>query len=665
MKISRSILLLLLPILVVLVFSSSKEPTSHDLSSIEYFTTNSDEISQLIEQEQLYISYAKNDHINLDDDFIWLKIDGRLFKNNKYIKILNKLTPRIEQYKKIDKGYILIDSSGYNIPCKQRSLCHQHFILNIYPEINYYRIYNPDIITNLRLNLLNKSSLISDNLKEQMGFGIYYGVFLFFITLNTFLFIQLKDNAYLFNISFTFLLALSFALYDGNFSSSIFSSISINTYVISRVLFHILLLNHLIFAYSFFGIVKRKSYWKKTFIALFVLQGLLILLSTSPWRNLDLVLNYVSIYNFFIQVIIVSVLIIQALIKPRNVNQKYLIAYFPVITLVIAYLLKISGLSFLKFNFNDILYTCLSTLVVLLAIYIIDAFSSYREDAEKRLKEMTKIKNHNNLNLENKINQETLYLQEQQKQLEIKNKELLDSFHYAKRIQNSLLTNEATIQSVFPDSFLIFQPKEILSTDFYWVTQVSTKNNPNLVLFCIGKPDQTGIPGTLINAIILKTIRNSIHSQKLSNTARVINYIQHRLDVVLAKNGVNAKNSLMVGVYNKTNHHLSFSGNIEMLEIMRNGKPLDKHKYIHQTEEYKGSYISQEHGIDLEENDEIYLFTEGIESALNTKGKHYFLQLLMSLSTAPISFQKDEMLREVAALKIDQHKDLTLIGFKI
>ena len=664
MNISRSIPLLLLPLLVVFIFSSGKEPNAYDINSLTYFTSSSAELS-IVDHEELYTTYAASDHVDITDKYIWIRVDGRRFQNKKYLKIINKLLPKIEQYKKVNNHFIKIDSSGYEVPCNQRSLCHEHFILNIHHDLNYYRLSNPSIITNLRLNLLDESTLLRKNVREQMGFGIYYGVFLFFIILNTFLFIQIKDNAYLFNLSFTFLLAVSFAIYDGTLSSSLFTSYAVNTYVISRILFQLLLLIHLIFAYSFFSVRKKSKALRIIYSFTFYIQTLLVILSCIPLEEYYLYLNYASIYIFFFQVGMILLLIIDALRKKKNVNKKYLIAYFPVVTLVVAYLLKVSGFSLFKFSFNDILYTCISLLVIMLAVYIIDAFSSYREDAELRLKELTKIKNHNNLNLEKKINKETQYLQEQRKQRELKNKELIDSFRYAKRIQNSLLTNEVTIHSVLPSSFLMFEPKEILSTDFYWVTRVSTKNNPDSVLFCIGKPDQKGIPGTLINALILKTIRNSIHSQKLSNTARVFNYIQHRLDAVLARNGVNSKHSLLVGVYNNINQQLSFSGNTEMIEIIRDGMPVDKENHEYNVEEYADKYKSHEHGITLEKNDKVYLFTEGIKEAYNTKGKHYFLQYIMGLSLKPIEQQKRVMLDDMMHLKVNQRKDYTFIGIEI
>jgi CheY-like chemotaxis protein len=54
------------------------------------------------------------------------------------------------------------------------------------------------------------------------------------------------------------------------------------------------------------------------------------------------------------------------------------------------------------------------------------------------------------------------------KKLEIAHKDINDSIHYAKKIQNSMLPDTAMLQDNFPESFILFKPKDVLSGDFYW-----------------------------------------------------------------------------------------------------------------------------------------------------------------------------------------------------
>lgn len=665
MKFSHIILLLVLPFLVLFAFSTSRKPDVNELKFISYFTTNQEQVSNTISDYDFINNYQRTDLVEIKNKYIWVKVEGDAFAEKKKLKINNQLIPRIDQYV-LRNGFLeLVDSSGYQVPCKYRTYCHQQFMFDILPEVNYYRIENPDIISNLRLELRTEQTFIRENKSDQIGYGTFYGVFVFFVVLNGFLYVQLRDISYFSNLMFTLLLAISIAFFDGNMNKTIFQGIGLNNYYISRILFQVLLFNHLIFANRYFNTPPFNAFWKRSFQFLVVFQALILITAFVPLGDYNLFFNYVSLYNFFAQIVFVSILFLRILYEKKHPNRKFILAYVPVLLLVVTYILKVLGLDYFRYNYNSIFYTCVYALVFILAVFIIDAFASYKAEATTRLLEMSKIKNYNNLNLEKKISEETHYLKEQKDLLALKNKELLDSFHYAKHIQNSLLTTEATIQSIFPNSFLLFETKEILSTDFYWVTRISTEKNPDLVLFCLGSPNQTGIPGTLINAIILKTIRNSIHSNKLSNTARVNNYIQHRLDEVLAKNGVDANNKMIIGVFNPKSLQLSFSGDLSFIEIIRNGAPLNRTDFTQQTESFLQNYTTEEYSIKLNPNDQIYLFSGGIKEAINTKGKHYFIQYLMQLSLYPTLVQKEKLIQTLQDIEVEKRKDQTFISINV
>src|ERR1700722_14063606 len=61
-----------------------------------------------------------------------------------------------------------------------------------------------------------------------------------------------------------------------------------------------------------------------------------------------------------------------------------------------------------------------------------------------------------------------LLLTEQKKIIEQKNKDILDSINYAKRIQDAIFPPEKLVKELLPDSFILFKPKDIISGDFYW-----------------------------------------------------------------------------------------------------------------------------------------------------------------------------------------------------
>ena len=55
--------------------------------------------------------------------------------------------------------------------------------------------------------------------------------------------------------------------------------------------------------------------------------------------------------------------------------------------------------------------------------------------------------------------------------IESKQKEIVDSINYAKRIQYALLANDKLLNENLKSHFILFKPKDIVSGDFYWATE--------------------------------------------------------------------------------------------------------------------------------------------------------------------------------------------------
>jgi len=90
-------------------------------------------------------------------------------------------------------------------------------------------------------------------------------------------------------------------------------------------------------------------------------------------------------------------------------------------------------------------------------------------------------------------------VEKQRRELAIKNKNITDSIQYAKNIQEALLPSDLMFKKLFPDSFILFKPKDIVSGDFYWLTE---KNNKVFIsaVDCTGH----GVPGAFMSLIGLR-----------------------------------------------------------------------------------------------------------------------------------------------------------------
>ena len=77
-----------------------------------------------------------------------------------------------------------------------------------------------------------------------------------------------------------------------------------------------------------------------------------------------------------------------------------------------------------------------------------------------------------------------------------KQKEINDSINYAKKIQEAMLVSEDYLKETLPKSFIFYQPKDIVSGDFYWAHKDDTN-----IFFSVSDCTGHGVPGALMSMI--------------------------------------------------------------------------------------------------------------------------------------------------------------------
>lgn len=118
----------------------------------------------------------------------------------------------------------------------------------------------------------------------------------------------------------------------------------------------------------------------------------------------------------------------------------------------------------------------------------------------------------------------------QRSELQLRNKDLTDSLNYARRIQAALLPAEHHIRRIFPDYFIYYRPKHIVSGDFYWFSERDDK-------YFIAAADCTGhgVPGALMSMIGLELIQKIINEMKVDDTDQVLITMNRELESAFFK----------------------------------------------------------------------------------------------------------------------------------
>ena len=113
--------------------------------------------------------------------------------------------------------------------------------------------------------------------------------------------------------------------------------------------------------------------------------------------------------------------------------------------------------------------------------------------------------------------------------IEKKNHSITKSINYAKRIQDAKLPQLETIQAVFPHSFVMLKPRDVISGDFYWFTEVI--NNDGDTKYIIACSDCTGhgVPGAFMSMIGSDLLNETIHENHITEPHLILNTLHDKI----------------------------------------------------------------------------------------------------------------------------------------
>jgi serine phosphatase RsbU (regulator of sigma subunit) len=202
---------------------------------------------------------------------------------------------------------------------------------------------------------------------------------------------------------------------------------------------------------------------------------------------------------------------------------------------------------------------------------------------------------------------------EQQKQIvELKNKDITDSIHYAQRIQKAILPSDDYQKKIIPGSFILFKPKDIVSGDFYWMEQWGNKTIVAIV-DCTGH----GVPGAFMTFVAYSLLNEAVLEHGIDNPAAILNEMRRNLNKMLRqKNDSEAIKDGMdisVCVFDFSKNIVEYAGaynpiwmirDKELKEIKANKQPIGVFM-----ESQPASFTN--HKIEMQKGDSFYLFTDG------------------------------------------------------
>jgi serine phosphatase RsbU (regulator of sigma subunit) len=137
------------------------------------------------------------------------------------------------------------------------------------------------------------------------------------------------------------------------------------------------------------------------------------------------------------------------------------------------------------------------------------------------------------LYLEKLLDERTREVREQKEEIELKNRDITDSINYAQRIQASILPSLRKLQHVFTGSFVYYQPRDIVSGDFYWFEIIPHTNK--LLLVCADSTGH-GVPGAFMSIIGTTLLKDIYSHPEVQNPSDVLMHLDDALKNTLNQN---------------------------------------------------------------------------------------------------------------------------------
>jgi serine phosphatase RsbU (regulator of sigma subunit) len=321
-------------------------------------------------------------------------------------------------------------------------------------------------------------------------------------------------------------------------------------------------------------------------------------------------------------------------------------------------------------------------LSIILGIVMIYAFINYRIKMLKRDKDILEkevVKRTAEITMQkeeieaqrDEIEAQRNHVVEQRDRIEIQNKDITSSIHYASRIQRAVLPPQENFKEFLNEYFIFFIPRDIVSGDFYYLNKRDDR-----VIVAAADCTGHGVPGafmSLLGVALLNQIVSELPANY--NAAMLLNSLREGIKKALRQTGKKdeAKDGMDISlcVIDKKNFKLEFAGAFNPLLVVRNNELL-----IYKADKMPiGVYISDEvnftnHTVELQKDDMIYLYSDGFQDQFGGPNRRKFLpknlrNLLHEISNLSMEQQKEAIDKAFHDWKGNEHQIDDSVGMGI
>ena len=314
-------------------------------------------------------------------------------------------------------------------------------------------------------------------------------------------------------------------------------------------------------------------------------------------------------------------------------------------------------------------------LVILLAVSLFYSFYRIRlraiEQQKKKLEQLVKIRTRELEEANAEIEAQRDMATQQRDQIIQQKKEITDSIFYAQKIQRSILPSAIYMKLLLPEHFVLFKPRDIVSGDFYWITE-----KEGSVAITAADCTGHGVPGAFMSLLGITYLNEILSRSKTPKPGEIMDQLRKYIIKALHQKGESGENKdgmdMALCILSSDRKELLFAGANNPLYLVRKGElqEIKGDKMPVAIHEIMQNFTT--HSLQLEPGDQLYLFSDGYADQFGgPKGKKFMYKalkdLLLEIRHLPMKEQREALEKRFEEWKkeVDQVDDVVLIGLRV
>jgi len=260
-------------------------------------------------------------------------------------------------------------------------------------------------------------------------------------------------------------------------------------------------------------------------------------------------------------------------------------------------------------------------------------------------------------------------IEQQRSVLKEKNKDITDSINYSKRLQDAILPPISFISKRLSSYFILYNPKDIVSGDFYWMESVGDN-----ILLAVADCTGHGVPGAIVSVVCSNALNRAVKEFKIIEPGKILDKVRELVLETFEKSQDNVQDGMDISLccINTNRKEVRWSGAHNPLWYVKQGEihelPPDKQPIG----KHDNPQPFHTHSLNLQKGDTLYLFTDGYADQFGgPKGKKFrykhFEEMLLANAGKAMDEQKNILENSLNEWKgnLEQVDDILVMGVRI